>query len=156
MRTVRARGDPAYSARVQRRPASVVFRYVALALGAAAAAVACVDQTYLFLGRRYAPGRDCLDTTTAMDVMAGADPGNCEARCVSGLAALDASPALPSASGDGGKDIYVTVMCPPLPHGVDAVDPNQPACVKALAALARKNTCLGDGGVTAPLDASSD
>lgn len=110
--------------------------------------LACSDPTYGFLGRRYTTDRDCLATTTSLDVVRGADPGDCPARCVS-------APPLPDASPDGNvtaapRDLYVTIMCPPLPHGIDPVADDDPACVRAIAALTRKDTCLGDGGSTAP------
>lgn len=111
---------------------------------------ACGDATYAFLGRRYAAERDCLETTTSIDVLSGSDPGNCEARCVS-------APVLADGGGDGApidggtearRDTFVTTMCPPLPHGITPTEDTH--CVRALAALARKDTCLRDGGSSAP------
>ncbi|MFO0669636.1 MAG: hypothetical protein U0235_08430 [Polyangiaceae bacterium] len=125
------------------------------AVAASALVLACSDPTYVFLGRRYAPERDCLATATSLDVLRGADPGDCPARCVS-------APPLPDASPDGNlaaapRDVYVTVMCPPTPHGIEPIASDDPACVRALAALGRKDTCLGDGGSSAPLpDAGPD
>lgn len=126
---------------------------IAIALGGALALVACSEATYLYLGRRYLPARNCLETTTSIDVLAGSDPGNCEAKCVS-------APHL----GDGGppsRDTFVTTMCPPMPHGIENVSNGDTACVQALGALARKDMCLRDGGSTAPdpssaLDATAD
>lgn len=123
------------------------------ALSIALALFACSEATYLYLGRRYLAARNCLETTTSIDVLAGSDPGNCEAQCVS-------APHL----GDGGpptRDTFVTTMCPPMPHGIESVPNGDPVCARALAALARKDTCLRDGGSTAAdpsiaLDAAAD
>jgi hypothetical protein len=123
------------------RPSTAAWR---AGLALTGALLACGEGTYLFLGRRYAPDRDCLQTTTAVDVLSGSDPGDCATRCVS------------APLGDGGadRDTYLTTMCPPLPHGIEPSD--DAVCARATAALARKDTCLADGGSTAPAPTRRD
>ena len=123
----------------------------AAARGAAAllalAAGACIlhasgcknDGTHVYLGQFYLEGRDCLGTPSALDVLEGEASGNCNAICLVQLRA------------EGGRTVYVSSMCPPLPPAVE-FDPSgtDPRCAAALAALARNDTCLSDGGSTAP------
>ena len=121
------------------------------ALGAGAlamvGALACNDPTYSFLGRRYVPDRDCLQSTVSVDVMRGKDPGNCPARCL-----------VAKARNDAGEPIevrFVTVMCAPYPP--EAPPSDDPLCKDALEAFERRANCLADGGSSSPIeDASMD
>jgi hypothetical protein len=121
----------------------------------AAAALACSlhlsackdDGTHTYLGRLYVEARGCLGTSSSLDAISGGDPGDCPPICL----------AQPNA--EGGRAIYVATMCGPYPYGFDTSGAD-PACPKALAALARNDTCLSDGGATHPLppvvDAGTD
>ena len=125
------------------------------------AAIACMlhvsackdDGTHVFTGRFFVEGRDCLGTSAAIDVLSGDEPGDCSAIC------------LVQRRGEGGRAVYVSTMCPPYPPPGIELDTagTDPACPRALAALARGDTCLSDGGSTRPApvpeagaDASTD
>ncbi len=118
------------------------------------AAIVCIvhtsgckdDGTHVYVGRLYVEARDCLGTSSSVDVISGDDPGTCAPIC------------LVQKRGEGGKAIYVATMCPPYPAGVEFdTAGTDPACPRALAALSRGDTCLSDGGTThRPPDASAD
>ena len=119
------------------------------------AALACMmhvsackdDGTHVYVGRLYVEGRNCLGTSSSVDVISGDDPGTCSPIC------------LVQKRAEAGKAIYVATMCPPYPAGVEFdTAGTDPACPKALDALGRGDTCLSDGGTThpPPADASAD
>jgi hypothetical protein len=58
---------------------------------------------------------------------------------------------------DGTRTVYVSTMCAPYPFGFDTSG-GDPRCATALAAFDRNDTCLADGGSSAPLprDAGAD
>jgi hypothetical protein len=111
--------------------------------GAALGAAAAVDCTgrldHAFGGYAYDPTLSCLEASGAIDVIAGADPGQCAMlRC---WLAPDGS-------------IYVTdAACDAPPDYVDETDNDFPACVKALALYNGPGHTLcpmPDGGGGAP------
>lgn len=115
------------------------------------AAIACMlhvsackdDGTHVYVGRLFVEARDCLGTSSSLDVISGDDPGTCSPIC------------LVQKRAEGGKSIYVATMCPPYPSGVEFdTAGTDPACPKALAALTRGDTCLSDGGSTDPVPAA--
>lgn len=132
-----------------------MIRRAAVAL-AVLAGVACMmhvsackdDGTHVYFGQLYVAGRDCLGTPSAVDVISGDVPGDCAPIC------------LVQKRGDAGKAVYAATMCPDYPAGVEFdTSGTDPECPKALAALARGDTCLSDGGTTHPApapDASAD
>jgi hypothetical protein len=96
--------------------------------------------THVYLGRLYVQDRDCVATTSSMDVVEGEPaPETCAPTCF----VQRTDPAR-------GKPVYVSTMCPPLPFGFDT-DGQDARCPAALAAFARNDTCLADGGSSAPL-----
>lgn len=107
----------------------------------------CGEDTHVYAGRAYIDQRDCLGTTSSIEVVEGdlADT-NCAPKCL-----------VQRTTPDGGRVAYVSTMCPPFPFGFDT-DGADPRCPAALAAFARNDTCLADGGSTAPLprDAGTD
>ena len=123
---------------------------------AGALAFACIihgwscknDGTHVYLGRLFLEARNCLGTSSSVDVISGEDPGTCQAVC------------LLQPRAEGGRAVYVSTMCPPYPAPDFDVSGKDPACARALAALARNDTCLSDGGATHPVppvpDASAD
>jgi hypothetical protein len=114
---------------------------VAAGAGIAALALACDDAvSHVFAGRLYEPARGCVDTVTSIDVVDGPAPGGpCAPACFVGPYATDA----------GDKPVYVSTMCAPFPPAFDTTG-TAPACAVALAAYARNDTCLDDGGTTSP------
>ena len=96
--------------------------------------VACGGGTYVYAGKRYLEDRLCLDGQTSLDVLEGEAPGSCPPVC------------LVQASLDGGRAIYVATTCAPYPPGFDKSG-SDPSCPSALAAAARANGCLEDGGL---------
>lgn len=107
------------------------------ALAVAAGVSACGEPSHVFNGRLYLSDRDCLAATTSLDVVPGEPPGTCDPAC------------LVQSLGDGGRSVYVSTMCPPYPFAFDASG-SDPRCPEALAALARGDRCLEDGGSTSP------
>ena len=109
--------------------------------------VACGTTSHVYEGQAYVEGRDCLGTVSSVEVADG-DPAatNCQPTCL-----------VQHTSPDGGTPVYVSTMCPPFPYGFDT-NGSDPRCAPALAAFARRDTCLADGGSTAPLprDAGAD
>lgn len=118
-------------------------------------ALACSEPSYSFLGRRYIPERDCLQSTVSIDVLRGKDPGNCPVRCVAVKGRNDAGQSI---------DVpFVTIMCPPDPYEVRPwvdrlyADRDEGICTDALEAFERRANCLADGGSSSPVeDASLD
>jgi hypothetical protein len=111
-------------------------------------AMACGDPSHVYAGRRFVDDRGCIDPTTSLDVVTGDVPKQaCAPTC------------LTQPHPDGGRTVYVSTMCAPYPFGFDATGAD-PVCASALAASARNDTCLEDGGSLAPLppirDASTD
>jgi hypothetical protein len=117
------------------------------AFGAVGLLHACGDASHIYEGRLFREDRKCLGTKSSVDVVEGEAPGECGARC------------LVQRTNDGSRAVYVATMCGPFPFKFDATG-SDPACADALAALARNDTCLTDGGSTAPLphpvDAGND
>ncbi len=101
------------------------------------AALSCDGGAHVYQGRLFLEERQCLGTTSSLDVVSGEPTGDCGPRC------------LVQPGRDGGRAIYVATMCPPLPYGFDASG-SDPACPAALAALARGDTCFVDGGSSQP------
>jgi hypothetical protein len=99
--------------------------------------IACGDPSHIYQGRLYLEHRGCLGTTSSIDVVEGEDPGSCPALCL-----LQKLP-------DGGRAVYLSTMCAPYPFGFDTAG-TDPVCAAALAALGRDDTCLTDGGSSAP------
>ena len=117
--------------------AVTVMALVALPLG-------CGQPSYLFLGQVYDPVRGCLARPTAIDVIAGDDPGRCPLECLEG----------PALTGGSGVITYVTSTCGPYPV-LDA--PSRSAdCVAARAAFAQNSLCGADGGRGLAVDAGTD
>lgn len=106
---------------------------------------ACGEHSHIYEGRLYRSDRDCLGTTSSVDVVSGEAPAACPPTC------------LAQAHADGGRSIYVATMCAPYPFDFDASG-SDPMCPNALEALARNDTCRADGSSTAPRpnDASAD
>ena len=108
-----------------------------LALGLIAA---CGDPSHVFTGRLYVSDRDCVATKSSIEVVEG-DPAeeSCAPTCL-----------VQRTTPNGTRPVYVTTMCPPIPFGFDN-DGSDPRCAAALASFARNDTCLTDGGSSAPL-----
>jgi hypothetical protein len=121
------------------------------ALGAAVATLApqpgCASGDYfIYEGRLYDPVRDCVATTTGIDLLAGEDPGKtCSAVCVQGADIF---------SADGGSQTIVSTMCTAPPPGFTAS--LSPECERALDALQRGDECLADGKSKNPRDGGAD
>ena len=96
------------------------------------------DGTHVYVGRLYLEARDCVATSSSIDVVSGGDPGTCFAVC------------LIQPRAEGGRAIYVSTECPPYPAPDWDVSGSDPKCALALAALGRNDTCLSDGGTTQP------
>jgi hypothetical protein len=111
-----------------------------------AAIVACKGTvSHIYLGERWDPSRDCLDPSSAVDVVEGSAPtGSCAPLCI-----------VAPATSTGDRTIYTSTMCPPFPPSFDTTS-TFPGCDRALAALARKDVCLSDGGSTSPTDSGRD
>lgn len=120
---------------------------IAAAVLAAGAAVACImhisacknDGTHVYIGRFYLEARDCLGTTSSLDVIEGDVSGQCEPVC------------LVQRRAEAARSVYVATMCPPYPAAVEFdVSGTDPVCAPALAAFARNDTCATDGGSANP------
>lgn len=93
---------------------------------------------HVYEGRFYVEERDCLGTISTLDVVDGPPPDQyCPAVC------------LVQRQPEGGRAIYTSIMCAPYPFGFD-LSGTDPKCAMALAAQARNDTCLSDGGSSAP------
>jgi len=110
----------------------------ALLLDLTLLAVACGDPTHIYQGRAWIEGRQCLGTTSSVDVVEGDPPAQCGPTC------------LTQPHTDGGRAVYVSTMCAPYPFMFDAAG-GDPQCAPALAALARDDTCNVDGTSSNPL-----
>ena len=97
------------------------------------------DGTHVYEARLYVEARHCLGTTSSVDVISGDVPGQCDPIC------------LRQTRADSGYAIYAATMCPPYPGPDFDKSGTDPLCPLALAALARGDTCLSDGGSTHPL-----
>ena len=104
-----------------------------------AALVACGETTHVYSGRLYVDERDCLATTSSIEVVEG-DPTTttCSPTCL-----------VQRTTPDGKRPVYISTMCPPIPFGFDN-DGADPRCAAAFAALNRNDTCFSDGGSSAP------
>lgn len=102
------------------------------------ALLACGDPSHIYEGRAYVDSRDCLGTTSSVDVVDGDRPGTCAPVC------------LTQGHPDGGRTLYVSSMCGPYPFQFDASG-SDPRCGAALAALTRDDTCNADGTSTHPI-----
>jgi len=120
---------------------------------AAAAAIACImhtsackdDGTHVYVGQFYLEGRNCLGTTSALDVISGDEPGTCTPVCIIQKRA------------NAARSVFVSTTCPPYPPTVEFdVSGTDPVCAPALAALARNDTCATDGGSSNPLPPAAD
>jgi hypothetical protein len=129
------------------------FGAAALALLAPIGAIACIlhvsackdDGTHVYIAQLYVEARGCLGTTSSVDVISGEAPGTCAPIC------------LVQKRGDAGPATYVATMCPPYPSGVEFdTSGTDPSCTGALAALARNDICLTDGGSTSPVPPVKD
>lgn len=129
-----------------------VLRVVIVVAGAAGG-LACIthvpgcgdnEGTHVYQARFYLEARDCLGTPSSIDVISGAEPGFCEPICLRQIRA------------DGGRAIYASTVCPPYPGPDFDKSGSDPACPAALAALARGDTCLTDGGSTRPVTPMKD
>jgi hypothetical protein len=110
------------------------------------ASIACGDPSHIFEGRAYIVTRDCLGTTSSVDVVEGDKPTKiCAPTC------------LAQGHPDGGRTLYVATMCPPYPFQFDASG-SDPVCPTALAAFGRDDTCNVDGKTSShPIpDAATD
>ena len=109
--------------------------------------VACGENTHVYVGNAYIEGRDCIGTQSSLDVVEG-DPAesSCPPTCL-----------IQRTTPDRVTKAFVSTMCPPYPYGFDT-DGGDPRCPLALAALARGDICLVDGGSSAPSprDAGAD
>jgi hypothetical protein len=108
----------------------------------AAIAIACGVDSYVYTGRFYVEGRDCLATESSIEVVAGDPaPENCTPTCL-----------VQQTTPDRETRVYVSTTCPPHPYGFDTSGAD-PRCARALAAFARSDTCLLDGGSSSPAPA---
>ena len=98
-----------------------------------AAVIACGDPSHIYEGRAFIDDRDCLGTTSSVDVVEGDKPVK-----------ICAPVCLAHAHSDGGRTLYVSTMCAPYPFQYDASG-GDPGCPAALAALGRDDTCNVDG-----------
>ena len=122
-------------------------RAAAFSVAAALSIVTCMlhvsscqnDGTHTYVGRLYVEARDCLGTSSSLDVVSGGDPGTCPAVC------------LIQPRAEGGRAVYVSTECPPYPAPDWDLSGTDPKCALALAALGRNDTCLSDGGTTKPV-----
>lgn len=105
---------------------------------------ACNEQgTYLLVGRFYLESRDCLGTTSTIDVIGGDGPNPCPPTC------------LVQKNYEAGTAVYVTSTCGPYPPDLDAAG-TDPRCARALAANQRNDTCQPNGTSTNPVRSPAD
>ncbi len=125
--------------------AAAVFAIVCI-LQAVVFAACSEEGTAVYQARLYDRARDCLGPGTSIDVVTGREPTRiCPVVC------------LVQKQGDGGRIVYTSTQCAPYPVEFD-VSGAEPICAAAIAAHTRNDTCLSDGGSSAPLprDAGSD
>jgi hypothetical protein len=120
-----------------------LFLFASAAIAPIALGSACGDPSHIFEGRLFIQDRGCLGTTSSVDVVEGERPGECGPTC------------LAQPNDDGGRAVYVATMCGPYPYRFDAAG-TDPLCPSALAALARNDTCLLNGGSSSPAPAPAD
>jgi hypothetical protein len=95
---------------------------------------------HILQAQAYEAARDCVDPTIDIDVVDGPDPGGgCDPVCI----------VTPAGQNGAPTGIYVTTECGPYPP-LDDTSGSEPACVAALAALARGDVCNVDGGSSCP------
>jgi hypothetical protein len=127
-----------------KRLAKLGLLVVAHALLAGAVVEACDDgRAHVFGAYRFEPDRGCLETSAAVDVISGPDPGSCQAvRCWI------------SPSGE----VYVTsTACDaPLDYREHTKDPAPSLCSQALSAFQCHTMCPADGSPVPPPDASCE
>jgi len=105
------------------------------------AAAACDGATSHVYGGDKLDTKGCLDPYSAIDVIDGPSTGqSCAPVCI-----VDPS----------GPFTYASTDCAPYPVGFDQSG-TAASCATALAALARKDFCLVDGGSSNPLDAAPE
>ena len=121
---------------------SRAVRRVCIAALAGAAWVACdAIQSRPFIAGQYIPALDCVTPGEAIDILNGApNDADCDATCI-----------VPNYEAG----VFVTGACPPFPPG-DFVNPDNPLCVKALAAIHRSDLCLDSGPSNPAMDAAKD
>lgn len=94
------------------------------------------DPAHAFFAQAYEPGRDCLDTVTALDTIDGEDTGqDCPPLCI----------VSEPGAADAGVTVYVSTTCEPYPPFFDVSQTN-PLCAPALLAAKNQSTCFPDGG----------
>jgi hypothetical protein len=129
-------------------PAARRRRAAALAAAVPLSLVACIlhttacgdDGAHVYTAELYVQDRDCLGTTSSIDIISGDETGDCSPICLVQL------------RGEAGRVTYVSTMCPPYPAGVEYDSSGtDPSCPAALAALARGDTCFTDGGSSHPI-----
>lgn len=122
-----------------------LLAFAASSVCAALVVGACGDPSHIYEAYPYLADQGCLGRKTSLDVVEGAPAGECEAVC------------FVKTETNGQRSLLVSRMCGPYPYALDRSG-TDPGCVPALAALARGDVCLADGGSTAPLpkDAAAD
>jgi hypothetical protein len=118
-----------------------------LALVALVALAACKSAvSHIYMGEQWDPAKNCVQPQSSVDVVDGESASaTCSPTCL-----------VAPADQDGGRTIYVSTMCAPLPALFDATG-TFPGCDRALAAFARGDVCLPDGGTSNPApDAGGD
>ena len=105
---------------------------------------ACDDaKSHVYAARAFEPDRNCLDDYGAVDVVSGGDVSSkCGAVCLTNAGTT-----------------YLSTVCPPYPplFGVELADAAiGDTCAAALAAQARGDICVPDGGSTHPVDGGAD
>ncbi len=114
-----------------------------LSAGAVTALVlACaVNEVQPFIAGQYIASLDCVTPGEVIDVLNGiATDASCDATCI----------VPPYEAG-----VYVTGACAPFPPG-DLVNPDDPLCKKAIAAIHRSDLCLEGGPSNPAVDAGVD
>ncbi len=103
---------------------------------------ACTDVvSHLYVGNGYNQLLDCTLPQVAIDVVDDSDPGSaCSAVCL-------------VETKDAGGTVYTSTMCPPYPRDLK-LNGDETLCSAALAARARNDVCLADGGTTNPVPIS--
>jgi hypothetical protein len=100
----------------------------------------------LVLGQLYEANRDCIDPTTSVDIVDGPDPGlDCAPTCL----------VTPAGQNGAATGVYVTTECGAF-AALDDTSGSSPYCARALAALARSDVCLLDGGSSCPAAVAGD
>ena len=110
---------------------NLALKLTLIPTSAAAVWLACAPiDVQPFIAGQYIPSLDCVTPGEAIDVIAGlATDASCDATCI----------VPPYEAG-----VYVTGACAPFPPG-DFVNPDNPECTKAIAAIHRSDLCLEAG-----------